>query len=47
MQKIKQLKKELEYAQYEDPDSAILLEVKIAKIEKAKQMRKQENYWHR
>ena len=40
MQNLKKLKKELVYAQYEDPDSAILLEVKIAKIEKAKQMRK-------
>ena len=27
------------YAKYEDPDSAILLEVKIDKIEKAKQMK--------
>ena len=29
MQNLKKLKKELEYAQYEDPDSAILIEVKI------------------
>ena len=41
MQNLEKLKKELVYAQYEDPDSAVLLEVKIDKIEKAKQMKEQ------
>ena len=39
MQNLNKLKEELVYAKYEDPDSAILLEVKIDKIEKAKQMK--------
>ena len=41
MQNLEKLKKELVYAQYEDPDSVVLLEVKIDKIEKAKQMKEQ------
>ena len=35
MQKTKQLKKELEYAQYEDPDSAILLEIKRIEVQES------------
>tara|TARA_R100001440_G_scaffold10172_1_gene18585 strand:- start:270 stop:539 length:270 start_codon:yes stop_codon:yes gene_type:complete len=41
MQNLDKLKKELVYAQYEDQDSAVLLEVKIDKIEKAKKMKEQ------
>ena len=41
MQNLEKLKKELEYAKYEDQEYAVLLEVKIDKIEKAKQMKEQ------
>jgi len=39
MQNLEKLKKELTYAQYEDPNYASILEVKIEKIERAKQMK--------
>jgi len=39
MQNLEKLKKELVYANYEDPDRASILEVKIEKIERAKQMK--------
>lgn len=37
--KLEELKKQLVYAQYEDPDLHSVLEVKIEKIERAKQMK--------
>jgi len=39
MPNLEKLKKELVYANYEDPDLASVLEVKIEKIERAKQMK--------
>ena len=39
MQNLEKLKKELVYANYDDPDRASILEVKIEKIERAKQMK--------
>tara|TARA_R100000541_G_C1853368_1_gene77999 strand:+ start:62 stop:331 length:270 start_codon:yes stop_codon:yes gene_type:complete len=39
MQEIEKLKKELVYANYEDPDYASILEIKIEKKERAKEMK--------
>ena len=39
MKKLKELEKKLTYAKYEDPCYASVLEVKIEKIERAKQMK--------